>query len=291
MLVESKHILQVCPRYRAASPARLVREYPDYLRFGKLWIYGVWHHSAEPCVGQVLLAGPFASQRQHSHVLWVRWARYLATLGLDVLRFDYRGVGESTGEFSQCGLREWLEDLHLCAQRLRQQDRELPLMLHGLELGAVLASLAFNDGVGDGMLLWSPPAGARELLLQALRLRLSADYARNGSSLARKTRQDYIKELESGNPVEVDGFTWSERLWRESEQINTVLPDPDKVQGISVSRPWRVVQLDKAAGALHTAAMSSMLLGVPRLLNPDLQELFQDSGQWIRSSLTNLGGS
>lgn len=56
-------------------------------------------HQAKDRVARVLLAGRFASERYFAYHTWVRWARYLAERRIEALRFDYRGMGESTGVF------------------------------------------------------------------------------------------------------------------------------------------------------------------------------------------------
>ena len=144
------------------------------------------------------MAGPFGAENEPLYILWVRWARYLAAHGLDVIRFDYRGVGESTGEFQQMDFGAWLSDLQLCCHRLTSDD--LPLVLHGLGLGALLAARAFHEGIGDATLLWSPPPNGREILQYSLRRHTAAGYGRRTSAVV-VTRQDCIRSLEAGEAV------------------------------------------------------------------------------------------
>ena len=48
-------------------------------------------------------------------------------------------------------------------------------MLHGLELGALLANKAFAADVGDALLLWAPPGNANDVLRAALLKRIAVD--------------------------------------------------------------------------------------------------------------------
>src|ERR1700750_2748631 len=81
-------------------------------------LYTVLHRVEKP-VARMLMAGSFASERHYSFDPWIRWARYLAEKGVEVLRFDYRGVGESEGVFEEASFQEWSDDLALLANWLR----------------------------------------------------------------------------------------------------------------------------------------------------------------------------
>ncbi len=94
-------------------------------------LYKVLHEVPDP-VARVLLVGPFASERHFSYHPWVRWARYLAARGVEVLRYDYRGVGKSTGGFEEMGFDHWREDVGLLADWLSSRSEDVPLLLHGL---------------------------------------------------------------------------------------------------------------------------------------------------------------
>ena len=94
----------------SAVPGVRLHEQPGYFEIAGEHVYTVVHQVEAP-VARVLLVGPFASSRYHSYIPCVRWARYLAAKGIEVLRFDYRGVGESTGKFEQMGFSDWMEAL------------------------------------------------------------------------------------------------------------------------------------------------------------------------------------
>src|ERR1041385_4077738 len=101
------------------------------------------HAAAEPAAIAVL-ARPFATERVTTYAPWVRWARFLARHGITTLHFDYRGVGESTGDFAELSVADWQDDLTLCVNWLREQNPGRPLLVHGLGFGGLLAAQLFQ---------------------------------------------------------------------------------------------------------------------------------------------------
>ena len=241
-------------------------EQAGYLEFSGTHIYSVLHGAADP-VARVLLVGPFASERFASYVPWVRWARFLASRRMEALRFDYRGVGESTGVFEEMSFDGWNTDVNFLAGWLKNQSPDVPLILHGLELGALLASKTFAAGAGDALLLWSAPSNANEVL----RRPLSRHVFKN--VYERKPMSDYIRQLESDQPLEVDGYQWSGKLWRESFKFEAPLPDSP--------RPVRFVKLESGPAA----KLKGSAMGAPVSLDLDLSDLFTDSFEWMAKTL------
>jgi hypothetical protein len=82
-------------------------------------------HEVETPLARVLLIGPFTSERHTSYRLWLQWARYLAVRGIEVVRFDYRGIGESTGVFAEMSFRSWGD------ARMAQPDKSAAPLVPG----------------------------------------------------------------------------------------------------------------------------------------------------------------
>ncbi len=195
----------------------------------------VQHESAGPAKGAVVLAGPMTLERSHASLSWVRWARTLALNGYDVWRFDYRGVGESTGDFRKQTFAEWQDDLEavLRVAALRHQGRVTVL---GLRLGALLARTAFEAHHADALIAWDAPVSGKAMLMDMLRRKLASDYMEFAGG-EKKTRDDYVQELERGLLVEVEGYEWSRALWQSAATY--AFTEPTRLTG-----KWLAVSLD-----------------------------------------------
>lgn len=230
-------------------------------------LYTVLHTVCDPLV-RVLLVGSFASERHLSYIPWVRWARYLAKRRIECLRYDYRGIGESTGVFEELSFENWIEDIEALAAWLRRLSPDAPVLLHGLELGGLLAAKVFSRGVGDGLLLWAPSPNANVALRSALSRRVAVDHAfKYGDD--RKPLSHYISELEDGASLDVEGYQLPGQLWRDSFhfQMPTEIVD---------TRPVRVVSLDVHAAPLIKGSSVGY-----EAIHKDLSGLFADNFAWI----------
>ena len=254
-------------------------EQAGYLESSGAHLYTVLHGATDP-VARVLLVGPFASERNFSYLPWVRWARFLAARRIETLRYDYRGVGESTGIFEELSITDWCEDVEFLAGWLRRRSPHVPLILHGLELGALLASETFVRGLGDALLMWAAPTNANEVLRTVLLRHIAADHAFREPA-ERKPVSDYIKQLEADWPLEVEGYKWEGTLWRDSFKLELPLGNGDGgTSAWACGRPVRRVKLDKNAAPLVKGSSLAYVL-----LNPDLSGLFADNVEWIAAHL------
>lgn len=249
-------------------------EKAGYLEVGGQHVYLVVHQARNP-IARALLAGPFASERYASYIPWVRWARFLASRGIEAVRFDYGGVGESTGKFEDMGFYRWSAEVEVLARWLKSQQPDLPLVLHGLELGALLAGKAFSSGVGDALLLWSVPKSANEILRRSLWRQVFMRFSERSSF------SEYLRLLEADQPLEVDGYVWSGRLWRESIAFGATELESDGA-GSNRDHAVRVVKLE--GGRASVFARPSM--GRYVSLNPDLSNLFDQNVEWISQALS-----
>lgn len=250
-------------------------EYPGYFKVPGAYLYTVLHRVEKP-VGRILLVGSFGSERHFSYYPWVRWARYLAARQIEVLRYDYRGIGESTGMFDEMSFNHWEEDVRLLASWLRERLPFAPLLLNGLEMGTILAGKNFEQGYGDALLLWSPVTSGNQALRSSL-VRWAGQEQMWESPKNRKPASAYIRQLEDGLSIEVAGYQWQARLWRDS--FDFVLPPALGDASPGFSKPVRISILGKEA-----APLVKPYVGYEEAR--DLTWLYEENFQWVSEALS-----
>src|SRR5262249_25576500 len=105
---------------------------------------GVWHRAAGARTRPaVLLLHGFTGHRAEDGRLFVLTGRALAQSGIDCLRCDFRGSGDSDGDFDAMTLSSELEDARAALAWLMRQARidRARLGVVGLSLGSVVAQL------------------------------------------------------------------------------------------------------------------------------------------------------
>jgi alpha/beta superfamily hydrolase len=213
-----------------------VRESSGYFDCDQGQIYSVLHKAPEARCA-VLLCGPFGAERERAYSTLVAWSRALAAQGFDALRFDYSGCGESTGNFEDMTISRWREDAELCAERLARVSPRIPLVLHGVRMGGLIAAELFASGLGDGLLLWSPPASAEAMLLETMRHDLMTHLV--GGARPAGMRAEWIAALERGETIDMDGYVWSRELWHDAQRHALLFP-PENEQ-----RPWHELHVGR----------------------------------------------
>ncbi|MFK7730987.1 MAG: alpha/beta hydrolase [Pseudomonadales bacterium] len=88
----------------------------------------------------VLLVYPDGQEYMRSHRLYLQIAKELSRVGFHVLRFDFYGTGDSTGDHADASLACWQDNINRCAQELIDISGTQSLSIFAARLGATIAS-------------------------------------------------------------------------------------------------------------------------------------------------------
>jgi dipeptidyl aminopeptidase/acylaminoacyl peptidase len=115
-----------------------------------------------------LLLHGFTGTKVEAHRLFVKLSRALAGHGIASLRFDYRGSGDSAGEFEDMTIRSEVADTQEAIKFLahHKQINSRRLALIGLSMGGVVASyvVARETARFKSLVLWAPVAEGAGIL-------------------------------------------------------------------------------------------------------------------------------
>ncbi len=130
----------------------------------------VMHIPEETPAPAVVFSHGFTGNKIEAHRLFVRAARKMSKEGFVAVRFDFRGSGESDGEFEEMSISSEISDLNSVLKFLldkKEVSRE-KIGLVGLSLGGVVSILtAAKNSITKAVCTWSSPACLR--LLSSLR--------------------------------------------------------------------------------------------------------------------------
>jgi uncharacterized protein len=106
----------------------------------------------------VLLCNPFGQEAIRCHRLLRVLAERLARAGFHVMRFDYRGTGDSDGDEAQADWSGWMDDVLRANNEALRWSGNPRSSWFGLRLGASLAALASSraEPAPQLLVLWDP---------------------------------------------------------------------------------------------------------------------------------------
>lgn len=132
---------------------------PFFFGFNERRLFGIYMpaHGSGSSPSAVVVCYPWGQEYLRSH----RSLKYLSTLlarsGVDVLRFDYYGTGDSAGDMSDGTLAGWEADIETAIEELKDTTSASRVGLVGLRLGATLAArVAARRNDIDRLALWDP---------------------------------------------------------------------------------------------------------------------------------------
>ncbi len=128
-------------------------------------LFGIYRptarHEAKNC--GILLCYPVGEEYIRSHATFVSLQLELASAGFSVLRFDYSGCGDSSGDPEDGSLDRWRADVRSAVEELQRRSHCETVCAVGLRLGAALALLE-GDRQVSAVVLWHPVVSGSDYL-------------------------------------------------------------------------------------------------------------------------------
>lgn len=127
-----------------------------YFGDGKQPLYGVHHSPSASLYRQeaVLICNPIGQEYFRSHAVLRNLAQSLSSQGYHVLRFDYRGTGDSSGEMCDFSIEHWLDDIQMATSELRAVSGVDNISAVGLRIGGTLSLLSSTRCNFHRLILW-----------------------------------------------------------------------------------------------------------------------------------------
>jgi len=144
-------------------------------------LYAAYHPAAEiknaaSRLFPVVIAPPLFEERKGGYAPLRRLALKLAAAGHAVMRFDYRGSGESGGNPAQRRWQHLAEDIAVVRKTLARLSGKRDSVLVGLRLGGTLALQETLRAGGEGVVALAPIVkGAGQVRLWTMRSKIRAE--------------------------------------------------------------------------------------------------------------------
>ena len=221
-----------------------------FLPLGDERLFAFLHRPDGPCRGGVVLCAPLAEEKLWSHRVFVSFARDLCDLGYAVLRFDYRGEGDSDRRFEQSDLRSRVEDTAAAIDDLKRQVPEVrTVTLVGLRLGAAIAALAATGRKHvERLVLWDPVINGADYMQSVLRINLMFQMAQHRKVV--ESREALVERLDRGDTINIEGYELSAPFYRQvsAMQLEEILvASPVACQIVSITPRAAAARDDLAA--------------------------------------------
>jgi pimeloyl-ACP methyl ester carboxylesterase len=230
------------------------REEAGFFGPGPQRLFGVLHRPTGPALGGLVICPSIYAEFITGYRTEVVLARTLASRGLAVQRFHYRGVGHSDGETEETTFATMREDALAAAARLLERTGVDGLGFLGMRFGGLVAGSAASEHRGCPLVLVEPTLEARRFFRDAWRAKLIRDVKRG----TRAPGQGLAEALEREGTVDALGHSIFRPLF-ESTADRTLIGELG-----DGARPTLLVQLGRALSLrrdLEAAAAALRRLG------------------------------
>ena len=239
-------------------------------------LFGVLHRPTGPALGRVVICPSIYAGFITGYRVEVSLARALASRGVAVQRFHYRGTGHSDGEAEETTFPTMREDALAAAERLLERTGVGGLAFIGTRFGGLVAASAASEHPRCPLVLFGPTREARPFFQDAWRAMLIRDVKEGAGR--RAPGQGLAETLEREGKVDVLGDGIYRPLFESAVDRTLVGELGDG------ARPVLVVQLGRASslrGDIEAAAAALRGLGCA----VDVELVAEDVAGWFMAEI------
>jgi alpha/beta superfamily hydrolase len=220
------------------DPASGAREEIEFLG-GRERLFGCLHLPRSGAEAGLLICSPVASEFEKNYRRETLLAWALASRGIAVGRFHYRGVGHSDGEATDVSIERMIEDAEVAMEHLVGRTGVTRVAFLGTRLGALVAGAMAGRRDGAPVTLWEPVLDGSQYFREVFRAGFMADLRQGGRGVA-PSEEEVVARLRSEGRVDIVGYTVGRALY-ESAVGRTLESQLD-----AGPRPILVVQLSQS---------------------------------------------
>lgn len=185
----------------------------------------------------IIYLPPFGEEMNRCRAVAARQAKIFAEAGFLCTLIDYQGTGESRGSLEDATIAGWIDDVDTVISS--EASRDLPLVLWGCRLGALIALHAAERFELSACICWQPVFNGKMYLTQFLRQRAAALIAQG---LPGENTGAIREQIMAGEPIEVAGYPLAAGLVTEIDALN--FDSLENIQGLKVYWLENVPQTD-----------------------------------------------
>lgn len=243
-------------------------------------LFGIFDEPASDCARDmgVVLCYPFGADYAAAFRSFRILAIRLARSGFHVLRFDYLGTGDSSGDVEDASISQWIGDVTCAVQEIKDAFQLREVSLVGLSLGATLAALAATSCKHvNRLVVWDPVINGE-------------DYMAHHSALHRAWMDRAIRDGRNvrTNGNELLGYQLTQRLRQDFGGLKlfplTRSPAPH-VYVLSKSPSNECLLMVEQLRAIGTRVDWDFVDGPPCSMSPTMDEGFEGGTRAIAAWL------
>lgn len=170
----------------------------------------------------IVLCHSFGAERTNSLRALIHCAEFLTKHGYHTFIFDYRGTGDSTGEFEIGTISGYLEDLNNAIKIFKLKTRIKTIGLFGFRIGASLIPLFKNEDNHDikFLILYNPIINGKKYIKELLRINISYQMATYQKII--QNNDQLIENLLSDELVNLSGYYINGTFYNEMINLDLV---------------------------------------------------------------------